>query len=65
MIAPGWFVKTEYRYSSYNSKQDHGAIGAPAAAVLTAINLDYQAAGPNDQDRAGLQVQLGSLIASI
>ena len=39
MIAPGWFVKTEYRYSSYSSKTLAGAIGAPAAPFLTAINM--------------------------
>jgi outer membrane immunogenic protein len=39
MIAPGWFVKTEYRYSSYSSKTLAGSIGAPAAPFLTAINM--------------------------
>jgi outer membrane immunogenic protein len=39
MIFPGWFVKTEYRYASYNSKTFAGAIGPPAAPFLTAINM--------------------------
>jgi outer membrane immunogenic protein len=39
VIAPGWFVKTEYRYSSYSSKTLAGSIGAPAAPFLTAINM--------------------------
>jgi outer membrane immunogenic protein len=29
MIAPGWFVKTEYRYASYSSKTIAGDIGLP------------------------------------
>jgi outer membrane immunogenic protein len=29
MIAPGWFVKTEYRYASYSSKTIAGNIGPP------------------------------------
>jgi len=29
MIAPGWFVKTEYRYASYNSKTIAGNVGPP------------------------------------
>jgi outer membrane immunogenic protein len=39
MIAPGWFVKTEYRYASYSSKTIAGAIGPPAFPFLTAINM--------------------------
>lgn len=38
MIAPGWSVKTEYRYASYSSKTIAGVI-APPAGFLTAVNM--------------------------
>jgi len=42
MIAPGWFVKSEYRYSSFSSKTINGAIGAPAPVGLTSINMSIK-----------------------
>jgi outer membrane immunogenic protein len=42
MIAPGWFVKTEYRYASYNSKTITGAIGPPAGPFLTSAEMSVK-----------------------
>jgi outer membrane immunogenic protein len=39
MIAPGWFVKTEYRYSSFSSQTLAGVIGPAANPALTAVNM--------------------------